>query len=91
MQELAYDNELTAQSLLEIWSAEGRPPLIFLPYSQLALKWDSKRHKQEYETYSQNSLSPYSSSLHYLLTNSEDSLPSFSKPIDEEKEDAKLS
>ena len=91
MQELAYDNEPIDQSLLEIWSAKGQPPLIFLPYSQFALKWDSKHHKQEYETYSQNSLSPYSSSLHYSLTNSEYRLPSFSKPIDEEKEDAKLS
>ena len=79
MQELVYDNEPINQSLLEIWSAKGCPPLIFLPYSQLTLKWDSKCHKQEYETYGQNSLSPYSSSSHY------------SQPIDEEKEDAKLS
>ena len=63
----------------------------FLPYSQLALKWDLKRHKREYETYGQNSLSPYSSSLNYSLTNSEYSLPSLSEPIEEEKEDAKLS
>ena len=31
MQELAYGNELIDLSLLEIWSAEGRPPLICFP------------------------------------------------------------
>jgi hypothetical protein len=91
MQELAYDNDPIDLSLLGNWSAEGRPPLLFLPYSQLALKWDSKRHKWDYENYGQDSLSPYSSSSPYSLADSEWSLPSLAEPIDEfEQEDVKL-
>ena len=62
---------------------EGCPPVIILPCSQLALKWDSKHHKWKYETYGRNSLSLYSSSSRNSLTDSEYSLPSPSDPIDE--------
>ena len=88
MQELAYYNKLIDLSLLGNWSTEGHPSIFILPYSQLTLKWNSKHHKWEYKNYGQNSLSLYSSSLHYSVTVSEYSMLSLSNLIDEfEQED----
>ena len=91
MQELAYNNEPVNLSLLGNWSMEGRPSTIFLPYSQLALKWDSKSYKWEYKNYSQNSLSLCCSSLHNSFTDSKYSIPSLLDPIGQfEQEDLEL-
>ena len=91
MQELAYYNEPINLSFLGNWSTEGRPLIIILPYSQLALKWDSKHHKWEYENYSRNSTGLDSSSSFGSLTSSNYSIPSLAEPIDEfELEDSHL-
>ena len=90
MQELMYYNKLIDLSFLGNWSTEGCP-LIILPYSQLALKWDSKHHKWEYENYGQNSTGLYSSGLFGSLTSSNYSIPSLAEPIDKfELEDSHL-
>ena len=92
MQELTYYNELINLSLLGNWSTEGCPPIIILPYSQLVLKWNSKYHKWEYKNYGWRSLSLYSSSSRYSVTDSEYDLPSLSDPINKfEQEDLELS
>ena len=87
MQELAYYNEPVDLSLLGNWSTEGHPSII-LPYSQLALKWNSKHHKSEYENHGRNSLSLYSTSSRYSVTVREYGILSLSDLVDEfEQED----
>ena len=91
MQELMYYNEPINLSFLGNWSTEGHPHIIILPYLQLALKWDSKHHKWEYENYGWNSTSLDSSGSFGSLTSSDYSIPSLAEPIDEfELEDSHL-
>lgn len=60
IQELANFNEPLELSQLGDWDVEGRPTFIFLPYSQLILRWKSTLNKWTYETHSADSLSPAS-------------------------------
>ena len=60
IQELVYLNEPLELDNIGDWSVEGRPSFVFLPYSQLTLKWSSVLNKWTYEHHSENSLSPAS-------------------------------
>ena len=99
IQELAHFNEPIELSQIGDWDIEGRPSFIYLPYSQLMLKWKTSLQKWTYETHSENSLSPdsmrsfspasiHSSDSYHSNTDSSASscygkIPSLSNSIDE--------
>ena len=58
IQELANFNEPIELSQIGDWDIEGRPSFIYLPYSQLMLRWKPSLQKWTYQTHSENSLSP---------------------------------
>ena len=99
IQELTHFNEPIELSQIGDWDIEGQPSFIYLPYSQLMLRWKSTLNKWTYETHSANSLSPASIwsfspiSIHSSDSyNSDDAssasscyskVPSLSDPIDD--------
>ena len=80
--ELAYDNEPLDLPLTYNLDTEGRPRFIYLPYSRVTLKWNSKLHKWEYEDHSECSLSSGSFISGSSRARSDDSPPSLTEPIE---------
>ena len=91
MQDLAYNNEPLHLPLTYNWETQGRPAYLFLPYSHLMLKWDSKLNKWEYETHGEDSLSSCSFCSRSSHAASSCDIPSLAEPIDEfELEDGEV-
>jgi hypothetical protein len=91
MQELAYDNKPLHLPLTYNWENEGHPIHIFLPYSRLMLKWDSKSNKWEYEKQDDFDRKPCSLCSYHAHTKSRCSAPSLVEPIDQfELEDGEV-
>jgi len=85
MQELAYDNEPLHLPLTYCWETDGHPIHIFLPYSHLMLKWNSKLNKWEYESPDDFGHKPYSMCSINMHEESSCSPPSLAEPIDKFK------
>jgi len=64
IQELTYYNEPLDISLLTDWKNAEHPSFIFLPYSELTVKWDPNHQTWAYDDSDHDSPSPYSVGNH---------------------------
>jgi len=85
MQELTYDNKPLHLPLTYSWETNGHPSYIFLPYSCLMVKWNSKLKKWGYKNPDDFSHKPCSVCSFDLHENSSCSTPSLIEPINEFK------